>query len=254
MISPTSLTIRPIPQTPALFIKEKDMLVITDLHIGIENELQDQGLHVSSQLPHMWYILKRLIDDYQPKNIVILGDIKHSIPQTPFHEKKQLRSFFQQLNELATIHIIPGNHDGNIQWYLPDDVLLHESDGVLFDTLGCVHGHRWPKEAVMNASYLLMGHTHPTLLLQDRLKYETYESCWVKTGLNIEQAKEKYDSFNEELQIIVLPAFNPLCGGMAVNKEGVMGPMNALIDKKKSEYFLLDGSYLGTSKNFENDL
>jgi hypothetical protein len=251
--STTSLTLRPIPQTPALFIKEKGMLVISDLHIGIENELQEQGLHVSSQLPQMWYIIKQLCDDYQPKTIVLLGDIKHSIPQTPFHEKKQLRSFFQQLNELAVIHVIPGNHDGNIQWYLPDDVQLHKSDGVCFDSLACVHGHRWPKEEVMNASHLLMGHTHPTLMLQDRLKYETYESCWVKTRLNAKRTKEKYDSFNEDLEIIVLPAFNPLCGGMAVNKEGIMGPMNVLIDNDKSEYFLLDGSYLGTSKTLENE-
>lgn len=253
MKSTTSLTIRPVPQTPAVFIKEKEMLVIADLHIGIENELQDHGLHVPSQLPQMWYILKQLCDDYHPKTIVLLGDIKHSIPQTPFHEKNQLRTFFQQLNDVTTVHIIPGNHDGNIHWYIPDDVLLHESDGVLFDTLGCVHGHRWPKEEVMNASCLLMGHTHPTLMLQDRLKYETYESCWVKTKLDAEQTKEKYDSFNEALEIIIFPAFNPLCGGMAVNKEGIMGPMNALIDREKSEFFLLDGSYLGTSKTLDND-
>lgn len=249
----TTLSIRPIPQTPALFIQETKMLVIADLHIGIENELQEQGLHVSSQLPQMWYIIKNLCTDYQPDSIVLLGDIKHSIPQTPYHEKKQIRTFFEELNELATIHVIPGNHDGNIQWYLPDDVNLHDSDGVVFDSVACVHGHRWPKEQVMNASYLLMGHTHPTVLLQDRLKYESYESCWVKTGLNLDQTKEHYDLFNPNLQLIILPAFNPLCGGIAVNKDGIMGPMNAIIDHEKSEFFLLDGSYLGTSNTLQHE-
>lgn len=248
-----TLTIRPIPQIPALFIKEKQMLVLADLHIGIENELQQQGLHVSSQYPQMWYMINKLCMDYQPKEIVLLGDIKHSIPQTPFHEKKQLRTFFQQLSDLASIHIIPGNHDGNIKWYLSEEIILHGSDGAIFDGLGCVHGHRWPKERVMNASYLLLGHTHPTVMLQDRLKYETYESCWIKTRLNKEQTRLHYDSFNPQMEIIVLPAFNPLCGGMAVNKEGIMGPMNALINRVDTEYFLLDGSYLGTTKTLNDE-
>ena len=247
------LTIRPIPQTPALFIKEKKMLVIADLHIGIENELQEQGLHVSSQLPQMWYIIRNLCNEYQPKMIVLLGDIKHTIPQTPFHEKKQLRTFFQELSNLTKVHVIPGNHDGNIQWYLPEEVILHDSDGVLFDSLGCVHGHRWPSESVMNASSLLLGHTHPTVLLQDRLKYESYESCWVKTRLDPEKTKEHYSTFNSQLELIVLPAFNPLCGGMAVNKDGLMGPLNTIINQEKSEFFLLDGSYLGTLKTLQND-
>ncbi|MDG6217934.1 MAG: metallophosphoesterase [Candidatus Thermoplasmatota archaeon] len=248
-----SLTIQPIPQTPALYIKEKKMLIIADLHIGIENELQTHGLHVTSQLPQMWFMISELCTEYKPEEIVLLGDIKHSIPQTPFHEKKQLRRFFQRLNKLGSIHIIPGNHDGNIQWYLTENIIVHDSDGILFDTLGCVHGHRWPNESVMNATYLLMGHTHPTVMLQDRLHYESYETCWVRTKLDVEKTKAKYSSFNKNLEIIILPAFNPLCGGLAVNKEGIMGPFNSIIDMEKSELFLLDGSYLGKSSYFKQE-
>jgi uncharacterized protein len=246
----TSLTIQPVPQTPALYIKEKNMLIFADLHIGIENQLHKHGLHVSSQLPRMWFMISQLCTTYQPEEIVLLGDIKHSIPQTPFHEKKQLRLFFQQLVELATIHIIPGNHDGNIQWYLPEDIILHDSTGAVFDSLGCIHGHCWPNESVMKTTYLFMGHTHPTIMLQDRLKYETYETCWVRTRLDEIKTKEKYNSFNQNLEIIILPAFNPLCGGLAVNKDGIMGPFRSIINNDKSEIFLLDGSYLGKASLF----
>ncbi len=247
----STFTIQPIHQTPALFIKERKMLILADLHIGIENELQDQGLHVSSQLPQMWYMIKKICTDHQPNDIVLLGDIKHSIPQTPFHEKKQLKRFFADLNKLGNIHVVPGNHDGNIKWYLPDEVILHESDGTVLDSIGLIHGHRWPKQSVLQASYLLMAHTHPTVMLQDRLKYETYESCWVKTRFNLEKTKERYSSFNPTMEIIILPAFNPLCGGMAVNKDGIMGPMNNIIDHDQSEFFLLDGSYLGTIQHMQ---
>ncbi len=247
----TTYSIQPIPQIPALYITEKKMLVIADLHIGIENELQHQGLHATSQLSQMWYMIKKICMEYHPENIILLGDIKHSIPMTPFHEKKQLRSFFKELTEYAKIQLIPGNHDGNIQWYLTDEIILHESDGTIIDSIAFIHGHRWPKESLMNASYLLMGHTHPTIMLQDRLKYESYESCWVRTKLNPEKTKEHYSSFNKKMEIVICPAFNPLCGGLAVNKDGIMGPLNAIIDQDKNEYFLLDGSYLGTNKTLQ---
>jgi putative SbcD/Mre11-related phosphoesterase len=227
------------------------MVVIADLHIGIENELQQQGLHATSQLSQMWYMIRKICNDFKPKNIVLLGDIKHSIPLTPFHEKKQLRSFFEELTKYGIIHIIPGNHDGNIQWYLPDVIILHESDGTVIDSISFIHGHRWPKESLMNSSYLLMGHTHPTIMLQDRLKYESYESCWVRTRLDSEKTKERYSSFNKDIELIILPAFNPLCGGLAVNKDGIMGPMNAIVNQDKNEYFLLDGSFLGTNKTLQ---
>jgi metallophosphoesterase superfamily enzyme len=98
----------------------------------------------------------------------------------------------------------------------------------------------------MSASKLLLGHTHPTVMLKDRLQYETYETCWVKTSLDSQKAKERYETFNENIEIIILPAFNPLCGGMAVNKDGIMGPMNSIIRLSESTLFLLDGSYLGS--------
>ena len=40
---------------------------------------------------------------------------------------------------------------------------------------------------------------------------------------------------------------------MAVNKDGLMGPLNTIINQEKSEFFLLDGSYLGTLKTLQND-
>ena len=41
--------IQPILNEPALFIKSKKILVIADLHIGIESELREKGLNAASQ-------------------------------------------------------------------------------------------------------------------------------------------------------------------------------------------------------------
>ena len=43
------LEIQPIINEPALFIGDKKILVIADLHIGIESELMELGLHAPSQ-------------------------------------------------------------------------------------------------------------------------------------------------------------------------------------------------------------
>ena len=42
-------TLQPLIDEPALLLKEKKLLVIADLHIGIESELRENGLQVPSQ-------------------------------------------------------------------------------------------------------------------------------------------------------------------------------------------------------------
>ena len=45
--------IQPIPNDGVLFIEKKKILVVADLHIGIETELQEKGLNTSSQIKKM---------------------------------------------------------------------------------------------------------------------------------------------------------------------------------------------------------
>jgi len=49
-------------------------------------------------------------------------------------------------------------------------------------------------------------------------------------------------------QIIFMPAFNKLLGGMAFNKKDFkpIGPVFKFAEWKKSEVFLTDGTFLGT--------
>ncbi|MEM0138075.1 MAG: hypothetical protein QW608_06705, partial [Thermoplasmata archaeon] len=64
---------------PAAFIESIDSLVISDLHLGIENEIERKGVVISSQDQQMLKELNELIDEIGAKNLIILGDIKHSI-------------------------------------------------------------------------------------------------------------------------------------------------------------------------------
>jgi putative SbcD/Mre11-related phosphoesterase len=244
-----SSDIQPIPNEPVLLIKEEKIMVIADLHIGIERELREKGLQVSSQTESMTKRLISLIKKYRPDEIVLLGDIKHNIPTSTIQERNDVKRFLETIRSYGSIHILPGNHDGNINKLLTSDILLHPSDGCVIEDIGFVHGHRWPKEEVMQCEYVVLAHTHPTIMLTDRLGYKTYDSCWLRGSGNT-TLKERYLKVSEP-NIVVMPAFNPLCGGVAVNKEPIIGPFEKILNVKNANVYLLDGSSLGKVKNIK---
>ena len=244
-----SSDIQPIPNEPALLIKEKKILVIADLHIGIERELREKGLQVPSQTKSMTKRLLSLIKKYRPDEIVLLGDIKHNIPTSTIQERNDVKHFLEMIQPYGSIHILPGNHDGNINKLLQSDILLHPSDGCVIEDIGFVHGHRWPKEEVIQCEYVVLAHTHPTIMLTDRLGYKTYDSCWLRGSGNT-ILKERYPTVSDP-NIVVMPAFNPLCGGIAVNKEPIIGPFEKILNVKNANVYLLDGSSLGKVKDIK---
>ena len=238
------IDIQPIPGEPALFVKKLNLIIIADLHIGIESELREHGLHTPSQTKQMTQHIISLCEKYYAKQLILLGDIKHNIPFSPFQERYDIKQFLEGLHPYATIHIIPGNHDGNIQRLTPNTIHLHSSLGLVIENIGFFHGHRWPNENVISCEYIIFGHTHPTIQFTDRLHHKTIEACWVKAKFKNKKIREKYTSVNDP-QIIIIPAFNPLCGGISINREGVTGPMGKVVDVKNAEIYLLDGSFLG---------
>jgi metallophosphoesterase superfamily enzyme len=87
-------------------------------------------------------------------------------------------------------------------------------------------------------------------MFTDRLGYKAFEPCWVKGKFIEDKLKEKYpDSTDSE--ILVMPAFNPLCGGIAANQEGITGPIGKIMDVENAEVYLLDGSALGKAKDIK---
>jgi len=240
--------IQPIQNEQALLINKK-IFVIADLHIGIERELSDQGINTKSQTQNMTNRLISLCKRYKPEEIVLLGDIKHNIPSSTIQERKDVKNFLEEIKSYAKIHIVPGNHDGNIQKLSPNQIIIHPSDGFIIDNLGFVHGHRWPSEDVMNCEQIIIAHTHPSIMFTDRLGYKAFEPCWIKAVFN-DKLKEKYpDSKNPK--ILVMPAFNPLCGGIAANREGITGPLGKIIDVENAQIFLIDGTFLGKTKDIK---
>ena len=236
--------LQPIPGEPVLFSPSQRLMVIADLHIGIETELREKGMHPPDQTPLLHQRLQDLYHQWKPKDIVLLGDIKHTVPTFSTRERWDVKDVLTTLNNLARIHIIPGNHDGGLRWLTPQNTQIYPSDGTVFLHRGFIHGHRWAQDTVMECQQILMGHSHPTVKLTDRLGYTFYESCWLKGRCHLDVLKQRYPSAKDP-EITIMPAFNPLCGGIAVNSQGLTGPYQKLINVSQADVYLLDGTYLG---------
>jgi len=244
------LELQPIIDEPALLLKGKKLLVIADLHIGIESELRENGLQVPSQTHVMEQRLISILTTNTIQDIILLGDIKHNIPSSTIQERTDVNRFLNTIQTYGTLHVQPGNHDGNIDRLLPPAIKLYPSDGFVFEGIGFTHGHRKPNKEVMQCEQVIIGHTHPTVMLTDRLGYRTFEQCWLRSAPLSDTLREKYQT-SPTSQILVMPAFNPLCGGIAVNRDPLLGPFRSLMDIDNAEVYLLDGSSLGKVKDLK---
>ena len=76
-----------------IVFEEEKVLVIGDLHLGYEKALEDEGMYLPRlNTESIREALNRLIEKYEPKEIVLLGDIKHDFKRAKFEGMLRHRS------------------------------------------------------------------------------------------------------------------------------------------------------------------
>ena len=108
-------SIKPIINEPALLIDQSPhnrLIVIADLHLGIEFTLIDKGVEIPSQIQTQRLIkkLKKIIQRVKPTGLIILGDVKHNVPMISHMDWYVVPPFFEEFRDLP-LHVILGNHD-----------------------------------------------------------------------------------------------------------------------------------------------
>lgn len=222
------------------------IIAVADLHIGMEAELSKAGVFLPSQTGKMARRLKTILEETGADTVVLLGDVKHFIPGTAALERRDLPLFFESLLEVAEeVHIAIGNHDALLRPYVPKAVKFHPPGGFLTGDVGFVHGHDWPSPSVAGCRTLLMGHNHPAVVLVDELGGRTIIPCWVR--LRFRRTVEGHRKMPREG--LMVPSFNELCGGAAVNDlhTRLLGPLasDKTADLQAAKVHLLDGTFLG---------
>ncbi len=263
-----------VPNEPALLCGK--VLVLADIHIGIEYELYKSGIKVPTQVAKMRVRIDNIIKKTKAEKIIFIGDIKHQVPGVSFQELREVPEFFSHFSKKMETHIVLGNHDSEIA-ALVDDVKIHDTPGFRMDDVYIAHGHAWPEEVFLKCKFLVLAHTHPLIEIKDKIGYRFKKSVWVKAELDPEKIKEKYKEYLKTKKgvigirnnipagslpkVVLMPAFNELVGGATLNtetgrrkretSETFLGPLTPFIKPEETEIFLLDGTFLGKLKDLK---
>ena len=277
--------IAPLPPHPAALIRTKESrtLVIADLHIGWEIALSEKGIHVPTQTPRLLSRLKEIISACKPENLLILGDVKHTVAKAEISEWQDVPEFFNELKkQVKEIQIICGNHDGNLEPLLPENIKILPTTGTAIGEIGLFHGHRWPSPMLLKCKILVMGHVHPVVSFRDPAGFRITRQVWVKANCNGAQLAKtvllkhkikveespgetlwsRYKIKSKTSQLFIMPSFNDFLGGKPLNEKlygktrnnKIVGPVLRAegVDIENAETYLLDGTFLGTLKHLEH--
>lgn len=193
-----------VENKPGLYHPNLDMIVISDLHLGLERSMTSKGSYVPQfQLEDAEKDIEEMQEETDASRILINGDLKNEF--LPSHsEKDEIKAFLKFLDGLFDdIIIVEGNHDTLIEETVKEEGLrmLDEylEDGILF-----THGHEDTERKDFNT--IVIGHEHPALVLTDKIGVSEKIDCFL------------YGQTKDSKNILVLPAFSRIASGTGVNE------------------------------------
>lgn len=225
-----------------------DIMVIADLHLGIESELRWKGIGIPPQTDIMKERVLALVGEFEPSEVVLLGDVKHNYPVPSYQENIHVPGFINEIAEKTRVTIVKGNHDGGIENFgCNAQIANHYEFG---DRILMSHGHLKLDDLKYNE--LVLAHNHPAIQLNDDLGKGMTEPVWISTRLNGQGLKAF--GLKKSPEITIIPAFNELLTGIRFNSrenKTLLGPLfrNNLVDIDNSRVNLLDGTSLGRLKD-----
>ena len=262
-----------LPQGPALVI-ENDIrvLVAADCHFGAETELARHGLHIKSSSEERLKRLLSCIDESDCDMLLLLGDVKHSVPVTTRQEYFEMPRIIKKIRERIPFKVMPGNHDVGIERFLNEDELLPKT-GYVIDGTGYIHGHTYPSGDLLGR-LIVAGHAHPVVCLYDEVgcslrsqpayllssideavfdgkNYAQKNNDGKKPGKKKsggDNTDDKNKNLSSSTRALFVPAFFELAGGMDVRElfKSGLGPLFKAIDEESAEVFLSDGTYINS--------
>lgn len=231
---------------PALAVTgEERYLVVADLHFGIEADLAVHGIHFRSRSSSRLERLLALVDRTDPDLLVLLGDVKHSIPSLTRQEHHELPSILGALRDRVPLRVFPGNHDIGIERYL-DPAEICQKDGAVIDGVGYLHGHTYPSP-LLAGRLMIAGHHHPLLSLRDEVGCALQAPAYLRAGVDTASLGLAGDPEGATpTRVLFMPAFNELAGHDILNiAKNPFSPLSRNMVRDTAEIILADGTYIG---------
>lgn len=172
-----------------VFWQEKEMLIISDVHLGKVSHFRKYGAAVPQKaIAKNFQLLDGAVSYFRPKTICFLGDLFHSaINQEWGHFEKWIATL------TAKIILVEGNHD-IISYLKYEDLGIKVVSELELDGFLLTH-HPETREGLFNFS----GHVHPAVKLIGAGKQSLRLACF----------------FKREKQMI-LPAFGEFTGTFTI--------------------------------------
>ena len=189
----------------AAYFPDAGVCAVADVHVGIEAALHAEGFAMPlDEERELLDRFKAIVQRFRPAVMVLDGDVLHEFSRL---RRDASRSFDRIMLALAAsvdeVVIITGSHDRMIDVALADNADVkcepfYFKNGILF-----CHGDAIPARAKdADVELIVIGHDHPTLDVEMKK-----EPCYLY-GKKAWRGKD----------VLVLPAFNPLCAGTSINR------------------------------------
>ncbi|MGH1521302.1 MAG: metallophosphoesterase [Nitrosopumilus sp.] len=246
------LQTRIIPSKPALILEgSKKNLIVTDIHIGFENNMASNGVFIgkNSTINETIQELSEIIDTVNPDSVILLGDVKSSIKTISRNEWKEVPMFFEEIRKKCEVILVPGNHDANIQRLVPDNITMISSTGMVEEDILLTHGHTMPSENFSQVNRIITGHLHPVFFHEDSII--NGQRVWV----SIKTDKENiFPNKSGEIEITIIPSFNRYF--YATHRKKHKKSISPIIDKIKTistaKIVTLDGTIIGNESMIDH--
>lgn len=179
-----------------IYWEEQQSLIISDLHFGKTGHFRKSGIAVPQNIYKE--DLQRLVSQlqfYKPQQLVIVGDMFHSVANKELDFFKKWRYDFSHLH----IELVKGNHDIlKNEWYSDANISV-TSHHLNIASFCFVHDISHACEPSANINYYFSGHIHPCILLRGLAKQTLSLPCYY---------------FSDKFA--VLPAFSKFTGGASI--------------------------------------
>jgi DNA ligase-associated metallophosphoesterase len=170
-----------------LFWEAQEALILSDIHIGKTAHFQQHGIAVPDAI--LLKDLERLqvlIENFNPKKLIVVGDLFHAEYNQNFDVFIQWMQQFESLEKI----LIRGNHDRfSTKFY--ESLGFHTKKEQAYNSLVFVHD----AITVEEGKYYISGHIHPGVRIQ--MKGRQFL---------------KLPSFQVNKQQLILPAFSLFTG------------------------------------------
>lgn len=202
-----------------LILDEGPTAVIGDLHLGYESALESDGMFIPRiNTESVREALNKILDDYEPERVVLLGDIKHDFRRSSWQGRDEVRRIVKLVSDAAETVVIKGNHDNFLQNILAD-IGIVALDHVDIGGYRLEHGHE-----DSGVRPVIIGHEHPSVRIPGELSGGMKLQCYVVAR-------------NEG--VIVIPPFSPFASGNDLNPgpDAVMAPALKACDVENADIY-----------------